>query len=156
MAGNRELEFGGKGTASSSEMLGFFNTNHEDATWESFEMNEDIEGDAGDDQNFSKMLGIKSGNKTPRGNAIGKEDPLETMSQVGKGDTKDIILDKAVGIKKALVKMEEQLQGNLQKVTDGKTKKEHTKLLACVTHLMKSLNDVINSKIDKRILIVRI
>jgi len=146
VAGNRELEFGGKGTASSSEMLGFFNTNHEDATWESFEMNEDIEGDAGDDQNFSKMLGIKSGNKTPRGNATGKEDPLETMSQVGKGDTKDIILDKAVGIKKALVKMEEKLQENLQKVTDGKTKKEYTKLLACVTHLMKSLNDVINSK----------
>jgi regulator of protease activity HflC (stomatin/prohibitin superfamily) len=35
--------------------------------------------------------------------------------------TKDIILDNAVGIKKALVKMEEQLQGDLQKATDGKT-----------------------------------
>ena len=146
VAGNRELEFGGKATASSSEMIGFFNTNHEDATWESFEMNEDIEGDAADDQNFSKMLGIKPGNKTPKGNATGKDDPLETMSQVGKDDTKDIILDKAVGIKKALVKMEEKLQGGLQSVTDGKTKKEYTKLLACVTHLMKSLNDVINSK----------
>ena len=142
VAGNRELEFGGKATASSSEMIGFFNANHEDSTWESFEMNEDTGDDAADDQNFSKMLGIKPVNKTPKE----KDDPLETMSQVGKDDTKDIILDKAVGIKKALVKMEEKLQGGLQSVTDGKTKKEYTKLLACVTHLMKSLNDVINSK----------
>ena len=148
VAGNRELEFGGKGAASSSEMLGFFNTNHDDATWESFEMNEDIEGDAADDQNFSKMLGLKASNKPPKGNPALplNDDALETMSQVGKDDTKDIILEKAVGIKKALGKMEDKLQAGLQKVIDGKSKKEYNKLLACMTHSMKSLNDVINSK----------
>ena len=137
-----------KGAASSSEMLGFFNTNHDDATWESFEMNEDIEGDAADDQNFSKMLGLNASNKPPKGNPALplNDDALETMSQVGKDDTKDIILENAVGIKKALGKMEDKLQAGLQKVIDGKSKKEYNKLLTCMTHSMKSLNDVINSK----------
>lgn len=148
VARNRELEYGGKGAASSSEMLGFFNTSHEEVTWDAFEMNEDSADDDAENQNFSKMLGLKSKDKLPKGGSglPTKEDPLETMSQVGKDDTKDIILEKAVGIKKALGKMEDKLQGDLQKVSDGKVKKEYTKLLTCITHSMKALNDVINSK----------
>ena len=38
VANGRELEYGGKAAASTSDMLGFFNANNGDATWDSFEM----------------------------------------------------------------------------------------------------------------------
>lgn len=149
----REYAMGGSGSSSVNELMSFFNRDNDDMGWEDFAM---VKGDEnepqGGDAELQKMLGF--GVKNKAGGSSGHKDPpgafdiakLETMSTIGNDDGVEKLVQKFVGMKKAVQKMELSLQGVPADKLDAKGSKKIHVLLQGLGKSLTALNNAINTK----------
>ena len=147
---NRELAVGGQSSSSVNEMLGFFNADTSNASWEDFTMNNDADDDDDVNQkNMMKLLGIKDGAKKGKGGDDQTHDDdqkLETATQVGRDDTSDDLAEKFEVMKKCVIKYEKFLKAVPAAQLNDKTSKQMGLILQSLGKSSTSLTSGISSK----------
>ena len=147
---NRELALGGQSSSSVTEMMGFFNADTSNASWDDFSMNNEAsEDDDMNQKNMMKLLGIKDSAKKGKGDDDQPHDDdqkLETATQVGRDDTSDDLAEKFEVMKKCTIKYEKILQAVPAAKLNDKTSKQMGVILQNLRKSSTSLTSGISSK----------